>query len=337
MHHSYLFILFLFFCIFSSCNEPETSESVASSEIISPEFPITFTFANYLGDSQNIHPKVLYFEEGWNGYKFWMAYTPYPYGEISAENPSIAVSNDGVTWFRPGCFINPLIGAPIGGYNSDTHLVFNEAKNELECWWREAYEAIKVDRIMRTTSKDGITWTIPEEVYTDGKSMMHLSPAISLIKGVYYIFYCTANDIVLMKSRGDSKPMEWSAEKILPIDWNGLHPWHLDVLLDENEMADIIVCAFTKGNNNNSADLYYLNYDLVNDKYSEPQIILSRSTNPEDIHSRSLYRSSLLKINGCYYIYFSCIDNSWKRYMSLAFGEDIYHLKFHPLSQPLVF
>ena len=49
-------------------------------------------FKNYLGNTQNIHPKVLYFPEKWNGYKFWMAYTPYPKGKTDAENPCMAVT-----------------------------------------------------------------------------------------------------------------------------------------------------------------------------------------------------------------------------------------------------
>ena len=30
------------------------------------------------GDDQAFHPKVLNFEKPWNGYRYWMAYTPYP-------------------------------------------------------------------------------------------------------------------------------------------------------------------------------------------------------------------------------------------------------------------
>ena len=54
------------------------------------------------GSNSPYHPSVLYFENGWNGYKYWMAETPFspqskPY-EDRNECPSIHVSNDGINW-----------------------------------------------------------------------------------------------------------------------------------------------------------------------------------------------------------------------------------------------
>lgn len=320
--------------ILTSCDTSYDSPMIAD-DAISIESPKALQFNNYLGNSMNIHPKVLYFPEGWNGYKFWMAYTPYPKGRTSVENPSIAVSNDGINWELPGNFFNPLIGKPVRGYNSDTHLVYNEAKNTLECWWREAYESIKVDRIMRTTTKDGVIWTTPEEMYSDGKNMNHLSPSISIIDGEYHMFYCDAKNIVMMKSPYSDHPTEWSEDKTLPVAWDGLLPWHMDMIIGDDGCAEIIVCAYTPGESNNSADLYYLTYDLLKNESCEPRLILSRSENSRDIHSRSIYRSSILRIDGIYYIYFSCISDSWKRHISLAYGEEITSLRFHPLNHPV--
>ena len=47
-----------------------------------------------------VHPDVMYFPSGKDGYKYWMAYTPYP--PQSKENPSIIRSNDGITWTDAG-------------------------------------------------------------------------------------------------------------------------------------------------------------------------------------------------------------------------------------------
>ena len=41
---------------------------------------------SYFGGTQNIHPKVLYIEEGFGGHLFWMAYTPYPWYIERFEN-----------------------------------------------------------------------------------------------------------------------------------------------------------------------------------------------------------------------------------------------------------
>ena len=69
--------------------------------------PIDYNSKNKLeietpyGDNEAYHPKVLNFKEPWNGYKYWMSYTPYPTGDDSKENPCIAVSNDLVNWKSP--------------------------------------------------------------------------------------------------------------------------------------------------------------------------------------------------------------------------------------------
>ena len=33
---------------------------------------------SYDGSNQGCHPKILYFPKKWNGWKYWMAFTPYP-------------------------------------------------------------------------------------------------------------------------------------------------------------------------------------------------------------------------------------------------------------------
>ena len=50
------------------------------------------------GDDQAFHPKVLNFEKPWNGYRYWMAYTPYPGADQRKENPHVCVSNDRIHW-----------------------------------------------------------------------------------------------------------------------------------------------------------------------------------------------------------------------------------------------
>lgn len=46
------------------------------------------------GDKEAYHPKVIAFKEKWNGYKYWMSFTPYPKGKSAKENPHIVASND---------------------------------------------------------------------------------------------------------------------------------------------------------------------------------------------------------------------------------------------------
>ena len=96
------------------------------------------------GLNQPYHPSVLYFEEGWCGYKYWMAYTPFPIGALPYrdrwEYPCICVSNDGVSW-KDANNDQPLDDLTRNqiedkDYFSDTHLVYNQEKNRIECYYR---------------------------------------------------------------------------------------------------------------------------------------------------------------------------------------------------------
>ena len=60
------------------------------------------------GKNQPTHPSVISFSEPWNGYRYWMAYTPYPYANGSEENPSICASNDMLYWETPEGLANPI-------------------------------------------------------------------------------------------------------------------------------------------------------------------------------------------------------------------------------------
>ena len=88
---------------------------------------------------QGYHPKVISFSKFFNGYKHWMAFTPYPKADQTKENPCIIASNDLIHWITPLGMINPL-DVPIisndNSYNSDTHLLFNEDTKKLEIFWR---------------------------------------------------------------------------------------------------------------------------------------------------------------------------------------------------------
>ncbi|MDD4289905.1 MAG: DUF2341 domain-containing protein [Patescibacteria group bacterium] len=88
------------------------------------------TIPTYEDSGQAIHPDIVYFDEPWNGYSYWMVMTPYPNGNPDYENPSIVVSNDGVSWVTPDGPTNPIDSQP-GGYNSDPDIVYDEETDNL--------------------------------------------------------------------------------------------------------------------------------------------------------------------------------------------------------------
>lgn len=289
----------------------------------------TLRIKNYLGNTENIHPKVLYFPQGWNGFEFWMAYTPYPKGDIDAENPCIAVSHDGISWSTPEGLINPLASARKNHYNSDTHLVYNSTVDKLECWWREYDIPSNTDAIYRRVSSDGVHWQEAELILPDDEiNYARLSPAVWIEEGEYRMVYSNGRRLFLIRAEAGSSLDEWTSPVELPIDWDNLSAWHHDLILDVDGRYKLIVCAFETGvGDNNTADLYFvtLNHDF--EDASAPVRILSRGSDPDDFDFRSIYRSSVVRVGEEYFVYYSAISKNWTRAMALLRGYDLTALR----------
>lgn len=282
---------------------------------------------NYLGNTQNIHPKVLYFTNGWQGYRFWMAYTPYPNGETAAENPCIAVSNDGIHWSEPHGLNNPLANARREGYNSDTHLVYDEAADRLECWWREYDIKKNRDQICRRTSSDGVNWNSREVILPYNETYKcRLSPAVWIESDYYNMVYSLGNRLMFIKAPYRGEDLHWSSPVEIPVDWKGLNAWHHDLIVGPDGNWELVVCAFMAGGNNNTADLYYVEISPDFNNVSGPDLILRRGKDPDDFDSRSIYRSSIVRVEDEIYLYYSSIDENWHRYMSLLRGHSVFEL-----------
>ncbi len=151
------------------------------------------------------HPDVEYFENSFNGFKYWMAFTPY-FGSVGSlnqailyENPTIVVSNDGINWQDPPQLINPLQLRPslqdgvvrnsetIQGYWSDTDLLYKDGR--LNVFYRGSIisktslqrivassknndqKLLKnaVRTIVKQQSEDGVNWSPIEILYTSNE------------------------------------------------------------------------------------------------------------------------------------------------------------------------
>lgn len=289
---------------------------------------------NYLGNSQNIHPKVLYFEEGWNGYKFWMAYTPYPDGFTDAENPCMAVSDDGIVWKVPSGLSNPLAFAPVRGYNSDTHLVYDQAGDRLECWWREFDETTSLDAICRRVSTDGVHWEEKEVILPYSKDFpCRLSPAVWIEDDEYKLVYSDCSKLFLITAKRGEEAQKWSSPVELPVDWGELRAWHQDVVTDARGDWQMVVCCFDPGGTNNTADLYYVEVKGDLSAATDPVMIVARGENEDDFDHRSIYRSSLVWVGDTVYLYYSAIDEDWKRHMALMTGPSVFSLSLFPVRE----
>ena len=139
----------------------------------------------YDGSGATIHPAVVDMGNGgWNGYRWWMANTPYPGQNDDNENPCIYGSNDRRTWTAPAGLTNPIDPDPgTPWFHSDTELVWNPETSRLVCLYRLASAATNPPTIYlrAQSSPDGVTWTDHGTIHTLPGSGARLSPAVERI------------------------------------------------------------------------------------------------------------------------------------------------------------
>ena len=149
----------------------------------------------YDGSNEALHPSVLYFKNGWNGYKYWMANTPYPNYDSTLENPSILVSNDNITWIVPVGGSNPIVPYPGGAdYNSDTELVYDPVNDKIWMYYRTRISGTSEEQINVVGTTDGINWSAPVTVLSSIATTWLVSPTVLYIDGQFVMWFMDADD-----------------------------------------------------------------------------------------------------------------------------------------------
>jgi len=114
------------------------------------------------GADSALHPDVIYFPGGKDGYEYWMMYTPYQTGyETDYENPCVVRSHDGITW-TDAEISNPIIpgGVPPGDLeNPDPDFVYVSDYDKWFMVWCPGDVANDSRKLALAYSSDGKTWT----------------------------------------------------------------------------------------------------------------------------------------------------------------------------------
>jgi hypothetical protein len=197
----------------------------------------------YEGSGQAVHPDVVYFPDGWHGHKYWMAMTPYPYDTDTYENPSILVSDDGLSWSVPDGLTNPIVPRPVCDHNSDPDIVYNPRGDELYLYYTEQSRADRcpgqnANSIRLVTSADGVNWSAPQVVMTWDLNTdpLYLSPAVLYVDGVFHMWLAGSAGGIAHSTSEDG--VHWSpleSSDVTPV------PWHLDVAYVDGEFVMLIV------------------------------------------------------------------------------------------------
>ena len=272
---------------------------------------------NNENDYQATHPSVLYFQDKWNGYKFWMGYTPYESENESIENPCIVASNDGVNWEVPLGLTNPLdLTNNVNTYhNSDTHLVF--VNGQLECWYRRRTrgELGNSEIILRCVSVDGVKWTLGEEVIKfEGSYDKKLSPVV-LYEDKYKVWFCNFSDNKIEYYEGENALNLVKIRDIEMPSCDGLKVWHMDIKHTCNGY-EMYFCA---GRTYQCYSMYCAN-SLDNINYGIATKIMESSTEGFD---RMLYRPCIIDVGFDRFMYYGGVNksdgNKW--YIGLTKGK----------------
>lgn len=136
------------------------------------------------GSGATIHPSVLDMGTDWNGYRWWMANTPYANMNDDLENPCIWASNDRRTWTVPAGLTNPIDPDPGNPwFHSDTELVWDPEGDRMVVFYRLASAATSPPTIYlrAQSSTDGVTWTNHGTLLQFPGAGARLSPAIQRV------------------------------------------------------------------------------------------------------------------------------------------------------------
>lgn len=274
------------------------------------------------GKNQPTHPSAVYFPEAWNGSKYWLAYSPYPYGDGEEENPCVAISSDMLYWETPPGLANPVANNEETGCNElkDPHLLYRADLDRLEMWYLgRLSDNLGGDGtsllLFRKYSYDGISWSNYEVM----SPVQHLSPTIYWDGTKYqmwsigYDLYSTTGTIVYQESVDGfvwSTPVLCSlGAKNTDIDiWHGSvtkhdGKYHL-VFIDSSDMQEVFYCDSSDGVH-----------------FTEPRVIVENQG-----YWDRLYRPALMFDHEKVYCLYGVISHANQWFISMSSGTSFSNL-----------
>jgi hypothetical protein len=197
--------------------------------------PTAITAETYEGSGQIVHPDAAVFPGGWQGKHYWIAATPYPWGNPKYENPSIYQGRVSREMRVPAGVVNPLAKAPSTGYLSDPDMLYDPEADELRMYFRETISA--VDEVLLVTSKDGVHWSAPRLVMTEPRYSL-ISPAIVRESATSWRMWTVNAQAegcfslgreLTLEQRRSADGITWGAPEPVNLRIPGRVPWHWDV------------------------------------------------------------------------------------------------------------
>jgi hypothetical protein len=281
--------------------------------------PIALTTPD--GSGQAVHPDVIRLDAPFCGFQYWMAYTPYPFGDERLENPCVRASTDGLIWeAMPGC-PDPMFAAPEGAkdHHADTELIFRNGRLVMLFMTTTVGEASAT--ISYTETCDVVAWSDPKAICQDD---WIVSPCVVAAdnNGVCTLWYvqCHADApkpvSTLFRRVGADLDMLGDAQPCtLAIPGHIL--WHIDIIAAGSGF-EALVTAFPIGLNPSRSRLFHaVSTDGITFTLSSASPIVSPSLFGWD--DRMVYRSTFIREGRDYRIWYSAA--SWSMRCGIGYLE----------------
>jgi hypothetical protein len=273
---------------------------------------------------QPVHPDIVFQDGGFQdggfaGFRYWLAFTPYPWGLDRVENPSMRVSNDGVSWQPVPGAPDPLVPSPedSDSHHADTDLVLHDGRLYLVYMTRNK-------RTRQTTyslieSADGIEWTPPLEIY---RGTTGLSPSVVVHDNCWWMWSVeiisadpVRTRLVLLKGQN---PKDLSPSAVCHLNIPGWVVWHLDVQWT-GRLFETVVTAYPIGSDDSRTALFHAHsHDGSQFRQTVTDPILQPTSFGWD--NRQIYRSTFLKAaDSDYSVWYSAA--SWAMFYGIGLAS----------------
>ena len=210
----------------------------------------------YRTDDGVVHPHILEFYNGFRGYRYIVAITPYYLTNEAVENPCIYGSNNLIAFDLLDGFEQPLDVRPLPqystGHNSDNTLAYDPKTGELICIWRQSLRnsdgaGTRTDALWMRKTKDGYTWTDKQRIFLSTKNTQAGaagSPAIVYdVASEYWYMYVTTlsntNDAMRLFRAKKLDEDEWEYVATLTLPFK---PWHQDIKIVGGKVCMLVYC-----------------------------------------------------------------------------------------------
>ncbi|RLE66784.1 MAG: hypothetical protein DRJ38_00945 [Thermoprotei archaeon] len=303
------------------------------------------------GSDQAVHPDIVKV-----GRKYVLTFTPYPFSNELYENPSIVVSNDGISWYEDG-IKNPVARPKADDeLTSDPDIVytngrfylfyinwkwggkfFKKARALMKQYTKQYFSAINL-----IVSRDLKNWSHPLQIVKSGGfssffpfTRLIVSPSVTWdrIFRMWYVkvFGCT-NTQPRMYYRESFDGIKWSREKKVFIEMPRNEVlWHIDVEKLSNGSYLMIIAAYPQSANCGKVKRLYLALSDDGLKWTVFKEPLLTTSTGESWDSDGLYRSTFTIEDGKIHLWYTGLKNEvWRIGYTVSetplFSENVYSL-----------